>query len=218
MLYWTIGKTKKVSNKKSDNVLDEWILARLNETAREVTKSLDKYDTVIAIGHIRLFVDDLSTWYIRRSRERVGPRVENNADKNDFYATTYTVLTTICKVIAPITPFLAEEIYKNLTGEESVHLNDWPQSYTNVDETINTKMDVVRKIVEVALSKRKEAQIRVRQPLASLEIRSGVSSLPDQMIQLILNEVNVKKMIFNTNSKALEINVVEEVGKYQLFI
>jgi len=86
MLYWTIGKTKKFQTKKSDNVLDEWILARLNETAREVTKSLDKYDTVIAIGHIRLFVDDLSTWYIRRSRERVGPRVENNADKNDFYA------------------------------------------------------------------------------------------------------------------------------------
>ena len=155
----------KPSKERSTNILDQWINARLNETVREVTQSLDTYDTVTAIGHIKVFVDDLSTWYIRRSRERVGPRVTDTADKNAFYETTYTVLTTICQLAAPIIPFISEEIYRNLTGEESVHLADWPASDASLDETINPQMELVRKIVEVALAKRKDAQIKVRQPL-----------------------------------------------------
>ncbi|HVA96969.1 MAG TPA: isoleucine--tRNA ligase [Candidatus Acidoferrales bacterium] len=197
---------KKGSNKESNNILDQWILARLHETTRMVTVTLDGYDTVSAIDAIKVFVDDLSTWYIRRSRERVGPRVENNSDKDAFYATTYQVLTTVCKLIAPITPFIAEEIYRNLTGEESVHLANWPEKVQSIDENINLEMDMVRKIVEIALSKRKESQIKVRQPLRNLTY-SLKNKLSEDLEELLLKELNVKKVTYKKGELAVDLDL-----------
>src|SRR5882724_10082132 len=120
-------------NDKNNNVLDQWILALLNKTVERVSKSLDTYDTITAIDTLKSFVSDLSTWYIRRSRDRVGPSATDQNDKEACYQTTYTVLLTLCKLFAPIAPFLSESIYTNLTEEESVHLADWP-SYTKISK------------------------------------------------------------------------------------
>ena len=201
-------KNKKLSE-ESENVLDIWIHARLNETVYGVTNSLDTYDTVIAINHIKLFVDDLSTWYIRRSRERVGPRVEDNSDKNAFYKTAYEVLTTICQLLSPIAPFLSEEIYRNLTGEESVHLSDWPtknQELRSTNKDLIEQMHQVRKIVEVALSKRKESQIKVRQPLNILTY-SLKNKLSDDLEELLLKELNVKNIKYSKGDLAVELDL-----------
>jgi isoleucyl-tRNA synthetase len=197
---------KKISSTQNKNVLDQWIKARLNETVRIVTASLDSYDTVVAIDAIKVFVDDLSTWYIRRSRERVGPRVENTTDKESFYETTYNVLTTICKLIAPIAPFLPEEIYRNLTGEESVHLSDWPKDNPDINEMITLKMRNVRAIVEIALSKRKESQIKVRQPLSSLTY-SSENQLTEDLEEVISKELNVKAIKYKKGKLAVELDL-----------
>ncbi|HEX8932329.1 MAG TPA: class I tRNA ligase family protein, partial [Patescibacteria group bacterium] len=177
------------------HILDEWILVLLSHLVKNVTKSLDGYDTVGAIESLKSFVTDFSTWYLRRSRDRVGPTAENKNDKEAFYRTTYQVLTTVCQLFAPITPFIAEAIYTNLTNEESVHLSAWP-SYTYEPEDnpdLVAEMILVRKIVEIALSQRKEAQIKVRQPLATLTI-THEKVLPEALAQLIKDEVNVKNI------------------------
>jgi len=197
---------KKLSHKKSANVLDIWILACLNETTRTVTTSLEGYDTVSTIEAIKNFVDDLSTWYIRRSRERVGPRVESNADKDAFYETTYTVLTTICKLAAPIIPFISEEMYRNVTGETWVHLTDWPKNDASMDEMINAQMDLVRKIVEIALAKRKESQIKVRQPLSNLTYCLE-NKLSEELEALLLKELNVKKVTYKKGELAINLDL-----------
>jgi isoleucyl-tRNA synthetase len=171
-----------------------------------VTTSLDGYDTVSAIDAIKLIVDDLSTWYIRRSRERVGPRVENKEDKDAFYTTTYLVLSTICKLLAPIAPFISEEIYRNLTGEESVHLADWLENNFDLDQTVNVRMDLVRKIVETALSKRKEAQIKVRQPLSNLTYHLE-NKLSEDLEELLLKELNVRKVIYKKGELAIDLDL-----------
>ncbi len=180
------------------NILDQWILSLLAILIENVTTTLDTYDTVAAIEHIKNFVNDLSTWYVRRSRDRVGSTAEDQDDKNAFYSTTYTVLTTVCQLLAPLAPFISEEIYRNLTGEESVHLTDWPVmngQLTVENEKLIEDMKIVRKIVEAALSKRKEAQIKVKQPLSKLKIVSGVKELSQQLIQLIKDEVNIKEEV-----------------------
>lgn len=178
------------------NVLDQWILTLLSDLTSGVTKSLDKYDTVTAINALKSFVDDFSTWYIRRSRDRVGPSAENSEDKIAFYETSYQVLTIICKLFAPIAPFFSEAMYLNLTDGKSVHLEEWPKevrSMKDEGQNLAEEMVLVRKIVEMALSQRKEAQIKVRQPLAKLEIRIE-NELTGELQQLIKDEVNVLKI------------------------
>ncbi|MEK7571961.1 MAG: isoleucine--tRNA ligase [Patescibacteria group bacterium] len=177
----------------TQNVLDEWILTLLDQLVTDVTKSLDGYDTVAAIDNLKSFITDFSTWYIRRSRDRVGSSAEDKADKTAFYETTHEVLTTLCKLLSPIAPFIADAIYTNITDEESVHLADWP----TIDKTAKVKetalieeMVLVRKVVEMALAQRKNAQIKVRQPLAALDVTSDII-LSDPLKQLIKDEVNV---------------------------
>jgi len=196
-----------VSQAKMTNVLDEWILNLLEQLKAAVTRSLDAYDTVGAIDSIQDFVNDFSTWYIRRSRDRVGPSAENNDDKQSFYQTTHHVLTTICKLFASIAPFFSEAMYLNLTDGQSVHLADFPK---NSEFTINNselieEMVLVRKIVEVALSQRKEAQKKVRQPLALLEV-SLDKSLAEDLLQLIKDEVNVQKIIAKKGEFAVALD------------
>jgi isoleucyl-tRNA synthetase len=195
--YATLDKWKPSgdTNFKSQNVLDEWVLLLLKELTVSVTKSLDNYDTVTAIDQLKNFVNDFSTWYIRRSRDRVGPSATDQTDKDAFYQTTHVVLTTLSKLFAPIAPFIAEAIYTNITDEESVHLSEWPSSTTVSDgkPSLIEDMVIVRKVVEIALSQRKAAQIKVRQPLAMLTIR-GEKSLSENLKQLIKDEVNIKEI------------------------
>jgi isoleucyl-tRNA synthetase len=179
---------------KTPNVLDRWIIVRLNQLIKEVTDYLENYDAYNASRVIEKFVDDLSNWYVRRSRERVGPAAESGKDKEAFYRTLYFVLVTLAKLLAPFTPYLADTIYRNLTKEESVHLRDWPRGWklTKTDEKTVKRMVYAREIVEKAHAERKQAGIPVRQALASLVSTSPLKLRLQEGI-LVRDEVNVLK-------------------------
>ncbi len=211
---WDYKKAPK--GKKSESVLDEWILSLLEQLKSDVTKSLDGYDTVRAIDSLRVFVNDFSTWYIRRSRDRVGPSAPDEDDKNAFYATCYEVLTTVCKLLAPIAPFISEEIYRNLTEEESVHLGNWPVlvKVSTQQKELLDEMKQVRKIVELGLSARKKASLKVKQPLASMiiNINSTDDTLQNRHLDFLLqDEVNIKKILVNEEAEDMR-----KKGKWEM--
>ncbi len=185
----------ETKNLRQKTVLDQWILTRLNQTIEIVTKSLDKFDPYTASHNIEDFVNDLSLWYVRRSRGR--------EDKMSCHATLYHVLITLCKLMAPFMPYMTEEIYKNLTGEESVHLSDWPAfvKTTARQAQLIEDMKVVRKICEMGLAERKKAGIKVRQPLRALRIKSQISNLKSQLVQLVKDELNVKEVKFEKENE-----------------
>jgi isoleucyl-tRNA synthetase len=188
----------------SKNVLDKWILSLLNRLTKEVTGSLDSFDTVTAISKLQKFVTEFSTWYLRRSRDRVGPTAENEEDKNVFYETTYEVLTTLCKLLGPITPFFAESIYRNLTDEESVHLTDWPKANEEViDDRLIDSMEHVRYLVELIHSERKAQQIKLKQPLnkvdilgSDCDISAETEDIYKQLLEILKLETNIKHIEF----------------------
>lgn len=196
--YANIDGFKPSNFKASSNILDQWILARLNQTISIVTKSLDKYDAYSASHAIEDFVNDLSLWYVRRSRDRVGPSAVDQKGKSICLSTLHLVLSTLSKLLAPFTPYLSEEIYRNLTGEESVHLSDWPKSGKSNLELI-AQMQTVRKIVEMGLSQRKSAGVKVRQPLRSITIHG--QELDDELQKLIKDELNIKNIIINASDE-----------------
>ena len=194
------------SKSPTPSVLDRWILALSNQLLGQVTTYLEKYDTISAIEAIRGYVTDLSVWYIRRSRDRVGPTVADQADKYAFYFTAYKVLSILCQIMAPFTPFITESIYKNLTGAESVHLSDWPKAakLSKSDTQLIEDMKLVRKIVEMGLSQRKTAGIKVRQPLRTLRVNAQRSAFSAQLLQLIKDELNVRDVV---RGKGKELSV-----------
>jgi len=205
---WDASSTQGIKT-KSKNVLDEWILARLDQVVSIVTESLEKYDAFSGSAELDKFVDDLSLWYVRRSRERVGPAAVSEKDREAFYRTTYFVLTTLCKVLAPFTPFLAEVMYKNLTGEESVHLAMWPKSSGKDNERLITEMQTAREVVEKAHSIRKENTIPVRQPLSTYY--SSAKPISKEIEYLIEDEINVKAISWDAKADKLDTKITKEL-------
>ncbi len=182
---------------KNQSVLDRWILSRFNQLINVATDSLSHYQSSPAAQAIENFVNELSTWYLRRSRSRVGPTANNQEDKESFYATLYQVLVTLMKLLAPFNPFLAEEIFRNLTEFESVHLEDWPKvEAKKIDKSLEERMALVRKICELGHAVRKEAGIKVRQPLSSVKCKVQSAKLDDDLLQLIKDELNVKEVLW----------------------
>jgi isoleucyl-tRNA synthetase len=196
---------------KSSNVLDKWLLVRLTETVKLATESLEKFDALNASAEIERFVDDLSLWYVRRSRDRVGPAAESEKDKNSFYATTHYSLAILCKLLAPFMPFLPDVMYKNLTKEESVHLTDWPKArtLTDKDSSLLTEMSSAREIVEKAHAMRKEKAISVKQPLTSYSTKE--KKLVDEVSKLIKDEINVKNILWSAKSEKLDTKLNPEL-------
>ncbi len=198
----------------SNDILDKWILLRLEQLHSEVTKGLDAYDLPVAAKPVTAFIDDLSTWFIRRSRDRF--KGDDEADKLQANNTTRFVLLQFSKIIAPIMPFIAERIWQNVTGfdfkdeNRSVHLEAWPELGINkqiTDNSLILEMELVRKIVELGLAKRDELGIKVRQPLSQLRIINYELRIGEEFIALILDEVNVKEVVF----EAGEGNMVVEL-------
>lgn len=196
------GWEKSTDPHASKNILDVWILSRLNNVIQTVTVSLEKFDPFTASTAIENFVNDLSTWYLRRSRDRVGPSVDAGEDKDYCYAVLWEVLVSLCQLLAPFTPFLSEEIYKNLTGEESVHLSDWP-TVGAVDAQLEKDMVLARQVVEKAHAVRKEHSVKVRVPLATLTYKADRPLSPD-IEQVIAGETNVKKLVYAGASSDVE--------------
>ncbi len=184
------------------SVLDEWILNRLSVAVNEVTESLEKYNTVLSIERLKDFIQDFSLWYIRRSRQRVGPTADNKSDKNSFYNTCYFILTNFLKILAPIAPFISEEMYKNLTKEESVHLAFWPKTENKkIDVDLINNMNLVREIVEKIHSERKKQNIPVRQPLNNVDVTVLKTDIPESLLNLLKEEVNIKNISFEKGKK-----------------
>ncbi|MBP9686744.1 MAG: isoleucine--tRNA ligase [Candidatus Doudnabacteria bacterium] len=186
---------------KASHVLDKWVLARLDALVAEVTHQLDAYNTMKACREIVAFINDLSTWYVRRSRDRIKA---GGVDAEQALQTLGFVLVRICQVLAPISPFIAERIYRDVTGGESVHLSEWPlprQGYAGqADEADKTRaleqMGLVREIVSLALAARKVSAVSVRQPLRAMayQLRGQGLQLSVEHWNIILEELNVKQI------------------------
>lgn len=180
---------------KSSNILDKWILSRLNNLILLVTKSLSSYDAFTASLYIEQFVNDLSTWFIRRSRGRVSHDASNE-DREQCLNTLYQVLVTLSKLLAPMLPFITEEIYKNLTDEESIHLSNWPEySEKSLDPGLEKQMGDIRRFVEVFHSIRKENNIKLRIPVMDASYKRDLP-FSKELEKILKDELNIKKVDF----------------------
>jgi isoleucyl-tRNA synthetase len=202
---WQPGK--QLAEPVSDNLLDQWLLARLNETIAEVTKQADLYHIARAVRPLRDLVDDLSNWYLRRSRRRF--RSQDAADRENAYVTLHYTLSRIAQLLAPWSPFVSDKLWRGLTEgmdeSESVHLTDWPEA-GKYDQAVLDQMTKARDIITQGLSLRAEAKIKVRQPLALLK----VPDLPPEYYQIVAEEVNVKQVSAGSEVE-LDTNITAEL-------
>jgi isoleucyl-tRNA synthetase len=191
-----------------ENPLDQWIVSRVHQLNREIEKHMDVYDIPSAVKPILPFIEDASNWYVRRSRRRFW-KSGDDADKNNAYRTLHYVLLQLAQVMAPFTPFLAEELYQKLTGGESVHLLDWPTA-GHVNELVVQDMEVVREYVNAGLSIRAKERLKVRQPLASVTIPTLGTFVDFE--DILTEELNVKK-VQKGDELALDLVVTPELKR-----
>lgn len=206
----------------SDHLLDRWILARLNEVIDTTTQAFDAYDMVRATRPMRDFIDDFSTWYVRRSRERV-----KGEDKERALGTMRYVLLEFSKLIAPVTPFIAEEIFQGVKTNvepQSVHLAKWPSVHRggsflrlfmpSQDDALLKEMKTTRSVISEALKVRQVSGIKVRQPLQSVTLKDESLKGKEALLELIREEVNVKEVLFDStqsNEAVLDTRITSEL-------
>ncbi|HRY82776.1 MAG TPA: isoleucine--tRNA ligase [Candidatus Moranbacteria bacterium] len=231
ILYANIDKfeSRKSKVESRNNLLDRWIISELNMLIKEINANMENYELTRAARCFPKFIDNLSNWYIRRSRKRFW-KSENDTDKNEAYETLYYVLITLAKSMAPFTPFVAEEIWRNLSGchaelvsassEEipkqvrddnfcSVHLENFPLADEKmIDEKLNEEMANVRAIISEGLQLRAKAGIKVRQPLQ--EVRIKKQELSEELRNIIKEELNVKEVIFDKKQEE-EVKLKTEI-------
>ena len=207
VLYAEIDQFNPLNYKNfvSDNIMDKWIISKLNTLIKEVDEKIDKYDITNAAIQIGEFTDSLSNWYVRRNRERFwGTSLTD--DKIGAYVTLYEVLVKLIKVSAPFVPFMTEEIYQNLVvnldknAEESVHLCYWPEvEESKIDKTLEKEMDLAYLIVKLGRSARNSVKNKNRQPLSEMLI--SVKDLPEYYSDIVKDELNVKKVVLGADMK-----------------
>jgi isoleucyl-tRNA synthetase len=196
---------------ESDNPLDQWILARLNQVVARVTENFINSDAYSATLAFESLMDDLSNWYVRRSRRRFWKSEQDN-DKNTAYATLWHVLVKMTRTLAPVIPFITEVMYQNLVRNvfadayESVHHTDWPRTdQAAVNEELVYQMDLARRVASLGLSARSNAGLKVRQPLAKVlaHVSEGSAELSDELVAIVADELNVKGLEFVAEADAL---------------
>ena len=198
--------------------IDKWLLSKYNKLVKDVRNGFDEYDLNKVVHYLTNFVsDDLSNWYIRRNRSRFWASELDNSKKS-VYLTTYEVLVGLSKLIAPITPYVSEELYRNLTNEESVHLADYPVCNESlINEEIENRMDLVRDLISTGRYVREEAKIKVRQPLQEALLDIKDKDVIGDLTDLIKEELNVKEVIYVSDlTKYMDLTVkpnFKEVGK-----
>ncbi|MDX9918002.1 MAG: isoleucine--tRNA ligase [Gudongella sp.] len=177
--------------------IDRWILSKFNTLLAESNENMDVFELTRTVRAIQEFViEDLSNWYIRRNRRRFWS-TELDDDKKSVYNTTYEILVDLCKIIAPFVPFISEELYRNLTGGESVHIDYYPKGNPElVDEALVEKMDLVRDLVALGRASRENVRIKVRQPLSEVVIDGKYEEMISDLVPLIKEELNVKEVVF----------------------
>jgi len=215
-----IGNSKKGIEVESQNILDQWVISRLNETVSIITDGLEAGEIDRATRPINDFIDDLSTWYLRRSRDRF--KGDDLVDRQAALETTKYVLLTLAKVMAPFTPFFAENLYQEVVGgdtsfKESVHMESWPIA-GKIDTNLINEMNLVRGLSSNGLEARTTAKINVRQPLAKLKVKAPLSlfsgGMSQQLLELVKDEVNVKEVVQDAsieNDVELDLNISAEL-------
>ena len=216
-LYADIDKwdTKKPRGTQAEHLLDRWIVSELHMLIGQFNEAMECYELNRAGRLLPKFIDNLSNWYVRRSRKRFW-KSENDGDKDSAYATLSYVLVELAKIMAPFAPFVAEEIFRNLTGEESVHLADFPQANNDrIDATLNGHMADLREAISLGLQERAKQKIKVRQPLASVILGEKYQTLfetvvgaDEQWKQIITEELNVKDVLYDAAIKELALNAL----------
>lgn len=218
LAFYELYRDKEIENNEevvSDNVLDVWILSRLSELVKEVTENLDKYKLLEPARAIRLFIDDLSTWYLRRSRERI------KEEDREAKKTLYYVLKKLSKLMAPLVPFSSDDIWLKLKLEEdldSVHLTNWPEANV-IEKEVIEKMKELREVVSLGLQFRQKTSIPVRQPLSEIIIKKY--KFEKEYIDIIKEELNIKEVIFEEGEElGVDINTtlteeLKEEGSYR---
>ncbi|MEU7872701.1 isoleucine--tRNA ligase [Dactylosporangium sp. NPDC049140] len=190
------GYTARARTDSAD-LLDQYVLAKTGELVATVERQLDAYDISGACGTVRAYLDALTNWYVRRSRDRFW------SGDHDAFDTLFTVLTTLAQVLAPLAPLTAEEIFRGLTGERSVHLTDWPSATGfPADHRLVAGMDAVREVCSAALSLRKARGLRVRLPLSTLTVATPDAAALRPFAALVADEVNVKRVEFTDDVAA----------------
>lgn len=229
MILWNVYKfyemfseDLKDASVKSENLLDQWIIAKLNLLIKEVTVAMENYNLQKAMRPITEFVDELSTWYLRRSRDRFKSEDEN--DKQAALASTKFVLFELSKILAPFMPFVAENLWQRLSGNnfehqnKSVHLEVWPSTIelSEEDKKVLSGMTLVRKVVELGLAARDGAGIKIRQMLASLTVKTKELELSGEYLELIKDELNIRQVLWEKMENDfpevfLDINITPEL-------
>lgn len=210
--YYKIYESQYKKNVKTNasSILDKWILSRFEQTLLDVTKYLDDYNTVKSAREIKLFIEDFSTWWLRRSRDRFKAEDENS--QNAFSTLEYC-LKGLSKLLAPFTPFLAEHIFQLVRCEQdkkSVHLEVWPApNQEAINQDLTSKMVMVRKIVELGHSIRAREGLRVRQPLSSMSWNADLEEDSNELEQIILSELNVLEYKDDYKKKADSVSEIE---------
>ncbi len=187
--------------------IDKWLLSKYNKLVMDVTNSFEEYDLNKTVKYLATFAsEDLSNWYIRRNRDRFwGSELDNS--KKSVYQTTYEVLVGLCKLMAPIVPFLSEEMYRGLTNEESVHMADFPKvNKKHINKKIEEKMDLVRNLISLGRNAREEVKIKVRQPISQAILDGNSKKVIGAAVDLIKEELNVKEVLFE-----------DDLSKYMTF-
>jgi isoleucyl-tRNA synthetase len=190
-----------------EHVLDRYILAKTDALVGQVTAAMDAYDLSGACAAARSYLDALTNWYVRRSRDRFW------SGDSAAFDTLYTVLETVCRVVAPLAPLTAEEIWRGLTGDRSVHLTDWPVTAGPSDDALVSAMDQVREVASAALSLRKAQNLRVRLPLPTLTVATADAPALRPFADLIADEVNVKRVELTEDVSALSEQVLTVVPR-----
>ena len=190
------------------HVLDRWLLSRLSVLVQAVTTGLDQYDANEPARKIQKFVDELSNWYVRRSRRRFW-KSQSDRDKLAAYQTLFEALSTLSRLAAPFTPFMADAMYRNLSKGSSVHLSDFPEPMPWSDLEVEANMARARQAVEAGLAARDAVRIKVRQPLASIALPG--EPLPEEVASIVRDELNVKKLTFGALEVQLDTEITEEL-------
>ena len=203
---------------KKRELIDKWLISKYNKLLKNVTDEYERYDLNNVVRLITSFVsEDLSNWYIRRNRDRFWSSKMDDS-KKAVYMTTYEVLLGLTKICAPIIPYITEEMYRNLTGLESVHFSDFPKYDKKlIDDSIEERMDLVRNLISLGRNVREEAKIKVRQPISEVILDGKKESIIGDLVDLVKEELNVKNVRFENNLTEY-INFVikpnfKEVGK-----
>ncbi len=196
-LYANAESYEARSRVDSQNLLDRYVLAKTGELVATATAQMDAYDVSGACQSVRSYLDALTNWYVRRSRDRFW------AGDADAFDTLFTVLETLCRVLAPLAPMTVEEIWRGLTGGRSVHLESWPSaSEFPADAELVSTMDAVREVCSAALSLRKTNNLRVRLPLPVLTVATPRAASLEPLADLVADEVNVKRVVFTEDVAA----------------